>query len=216
MNIPAECSSCGFRFSAPIIVGADPVTFIDCATNCPRCGAHAAIQSGTYQLVENAVMAFRAAGVTRQSVVRFRNLAEQVRAGDLTPEAASIEIEKLGASLATLWNWINQNGGALALLGTIITIYLTISAGWDADVAAEKQLKATQRTTQVVQSAERVQKKILEELRKQTEAATKPEAQSTPITGSQPPGLQQTPPTAAPMSRQQRRRADQIAKKRLR
>ncbi len=210
MSIPATCRSCGLTFATPhLFGGSGAVTLINCGTNCPRCGGEADIQSGTYQLVENVVTAFSRASVGRETVFRFGEVAKQVQAGTLSNEQATEQIASLGPAIAHLWKWTNDNGQGLALLLMIVALYLQITQGWSDDVAAEKQLKETQRQTQVTQSAEQVQQKILEELQKQTEAATKMAQQGPPQSKTQ----GQTPSTGG-MTRQQRRARERAWKKR--
>lgn len=208
MSIPVQCDFCGLVFAAPI-GGTGPVRIIDCGAICPRCRNAVDIPSGSYEFVENAVAAFTKAGVSRDNVFRLGEVAKQVQEGALTTAEASDKIAQLGPALTQVWKWTNDNGQMLALLLMIVALYLQVTQGSSNDAAAAKQLKESQKQTQVSQSAEHVQRKILEELQKHTEAETRKAQQEQSQAQSQ----AQTPTTGA-LTRQQRRALERAWKKR--
>lgn len=216
MSLPMKCPECGLQFPSRNIVIRDS-SEINIGENlepCPRCGTTAKSMPGTYDFVGTVVSAFRAPGITREKVERFRYIAEQVETGKLSTQEASNEIQQLGAALAALWKWTNQNGQALSVLISIIALYIACNGMFGSDAAADKQLQATEAQTEAIRSSERVQQKIVEELQRQTKAAAETAPGSEPITKKQ---LQAPPQTTdAPMNRQQRRRAEQLARKRSR
>lgn len=179
MAIKAKCAACSHSFIVSKITGG---TFTRCRTPCPHCGSMADIQDGTYQLIDEAVTAFRAPGVGREEIIRFQDIAKNVQSGAISPSIATDQIEEMGSTLAALWRVANSQAGVLSLLLAIITLYLTISESLDSDAAAERQLRATERQTLAIHSAERVQQMILEELQKQPAGAPEPELPS-PTTG---------------------------------
>ena len=159
---PAVCSNCGLRFPVRGIEISDSYgfSFSDVETDCPRCGGRANVVDGTYDFVGDVISAFRAPGVSRQSVATLRDIAEAVKTGETSREQAEAKVAELGAALAGVWKWTNDNGSALSVLLAIIALYLSITSGWDADEAAEKIQASVEKQTQVVQM-------IKVELRKQ-------------------------------------------------
>lgn len=134
-------------------------TFVNSGAQCPICGRVVPIIDGKYEVVSRAVRTFGSA--PRQSVVIFRDIAQSVQQGSLTPADAVPEVEKLGSAFAQLWDWTNNNGPALSVLLGIIMIYLQVTAMLSADDTASKLQSSEAARTQIEQQ-------ILAELQKQS------------------------------------------------
>lgn len=172
MSVPMRCKACGLNFTARYInfSGTTNAGVSNYSEDCPRCGGDAVSQNGRYDFVGSAIAAFRAPGVTRQKVERFAEVARAAQAGAIKRTDADAQIAELSRALASLWKFINDNGSGISVLLAVIAIWLTITAGWDDDIAADKQLKETQTQTAMMRSSEQVQQKILEELQKRPQA----------------------------------------------
>ena len=201
---PAICSQCGLKFATPGIEINDStdITFVGGKTRCPKCGAPADIVDGTYDFVGNVISAFRAPGMTRQKVAAARDIAQEASRGEITVNDAIIRLEAISSQLAAAAHASSGSridwGLLLALLVFLYTIWTDL--GSDADAQAELGEARTQ--TAIAQ-------KMLE-AQHETSAALHSWA---PTSQLQVPALGQTPDR---VTRQQRRRAEQIARKRNR
>ena len=141
MSVPATCTNCGLRFTSRQfhVENSQNVTFDGCTESCPRCGGRAKLQDGTYDFIGSAVAAFRAPGVTRKDIERFRSIAEAAKERRITPDLAGQQIKQINVSFGTLWDWANSNAGALAILISVITLVLmmydSVSSNADAKTA---------------------------------------------------------------------------------
>lgn len=199
MALFANCPVHGIRlvqglFGGP---GAASLTFANSSTNCPVCGRIVPIVDGTYEVVGGAVQAFTAS--TRETVAQFRDIIESVQKGSITKSEADTQVEQLSSAISKIWQMANQNAGALSVLLAIITIYLTISAGWSADEAAAKLQAGVEEQTQVEQQ-------ILAELQKQNAPAPTLETARQPTQQMQGLSPQRTTVAAKP-NRHERRKA---------
>lgn len=204
-KLTAMCPRCG-SVDATGVVGGTATTFKDVGTRCPRCGGKALIPNGTYDFVGDTVAAFRAPGVTREKIERFREIAKDVEAGQLTAEQASSQVAQLGATLATVWNWTNSNAGALTFLISLLTAFLMVHYEAESNSAAEGVEQLAQRQTQVLEQ-------IHAELRRQNVVVPKNLAPRQPKELTRKGVLAGTPD---PVTRQQRRYAERKARKKTR
>jgi type IV secretory pathway VirB10-like protein len=208
-----DCAIHG-RVTVPnLIGGTSTFTFESSYANCPLCGRMSPILDGTYEVVNSVLRAFTEAGATKEEVSRFHAIAEAVQSGTATPEEAEQQIAQLGSAFLNIWKWLNANGTAIQTIVAILALFLMFhfEQGSRADTA--KLQEATEKQIAVTQSVELVQRQILEELRKQTVLA-QPEPPSPPPKRlkteiDQP----QTEVTGEHVSRQQRRRREQKARK---
>lgn len=163
---PAVCLECGLMFPATAASFANGrITFQgEIGTNCPKCGGNARIINGTYDFVGGTIAAFRAPGVTRHKIERFRAIAESVKNGGLSAQQAAPEVALLSPALATVWGWTNANAGALGVLIAIITTFLMIYYEAESDAATVDAQTELTKQTQVLE-------KIHEELRRQNVVA---------------------------------------------
>lgn len=192
------------------------------------------IPNGTYDFVGSAVRAFRAPGVTRAKVEALKDIAQAAKEGRLSVSEAEERAAELESTFASLMKWANGNAGALGILIAIISLWMTIYAVYDSDQSsaqahedAQRQLQATQTQIQAQQTAIQVQQteievqqtqlqvqqKIYESLQALNAAVPSQGAVSAPTELTTHPSQLQTP-TAGALSRQQRRRIAQLAKKR--
>lgn len=194
-----DCPFCGPVPSQGLFGGNATVSISNVGTTCPRCGAPAPFRDGTYTLVNSVVSAFTASSVTKDQILRFREVARSVQAGTVSAREAESEIAKIGNTFAKLWSLMGNNGGQISLILTIITLFLMIhferqSSADSAELADihEKQVEATQTVAEI-------ERKILEELQKQSRGtASKPSA---------------SPPTKNFKNRAQRRKAAAIERR---
>lgn len=197
-GLPARCTACGLQFETRIIVSPN-VTVQNMGTNCPRCNGMAIVQDGTYHIVSQAVRAFSAPGVTREQIVRLRDVAKDVRGGAVTVANGSEQLQGIAAPLVALWAATNKNSGALSVLLAIITLFLMIYYEQASDEQGSRQDRSAERQMQI-------QQQILEELKRQNLAVPAPETPR-PTTPAMPPATQQQKPPAAKQNRQERRKA---------
>ncbi|MCH4892829.1 hypothetical protein GO308_06870 [Sphingomonas sp. SFZ2018-12] len=144
--------------------------------------------------------------MSRDDIATFRDIAESVAAGHATDAEAEAQIAELGNALAAVWKWTNNNGTALSLILTILTIYLQITAGWEADRTAEKLRASVEVQTQV-------ERMILNELQKSSAAFQAQHTLPPPKKQLLPP-VQQKKPGQLRQNRHERRKAKAIARRR--
>lgn len=179
MSVPAHCPNCDLSFISRgfLIENASNITFEGCQETCPRCGGFANIQDGTYDFVGRVITAFRAPGVSWDDIIEFQSIAAAVNSGELSKEQADARVEQIGASLAGLWKWINDNSGALTLVVTVIHIYLAIHLSNVSNAVSEQQhtdaarlSQSIERQTEALETATELQQKIYEALEQQPKA----------------------------------------------
>ena len=170
---------------------------MDNREKCPRCGAWANIQNGTYEFVGRVMTAVRAPGVTRESILALQALASGVQAGTVSDDDAQTIANEIGSAIGKLWAWLGTNNNNIIALLTILTFLVTLYAAESADrssdqqhIDAGSQIQATQIQTQAIrtgtqafESEQQVQEKIYELLVRQGVRVSVPE-QLPPMTGS--------------------------------
>ena len=187
-----------------LIGGFANVTFENSGTNCPRCGQFAPIRDGTYHVVNSVVRAFTASGVTREQVVRFRDIAKSVEAGTTSADQAAKQVEQLGGAFATLWASLGRNGTQIQTIVAVIALFLMIYYQGQSDADAVKLQATGERQVQVEQM-------MLEELRRQDAVVRAPKTSQPPKPQMQPPAPQQTRAKASKPNRHERRKAARLA-----
>lgn len=153
MSFPARCNHCGHRFISRAFRAENSfgIQIQGVMETCPKCGAMANIQDGTYDFVGSTIGAFRAPGVTREKIERFREIAENVKAGELSTETATAQVDQLGAALAMVWEWTNSHSGVFGVLISLIAVFLTIYYHADSDGVARKYEAGSQQEIQVLE-----------------------------------------------------------------
>lgn len=99
---PCKCTKCGHVFETGLIAfGPDASgTFINCATNCPRCGGPAEIGDGSYTRVGDILRLDAGPLSTRQIIDELNRIAEKALAEHLTTEEVLAEIADISPDLA--------------------------------------------------------------------------------------------------------------------
>ena len=106
MSVPAKCPICGLRFETNVIdVQGGQFIITDNITNCPRCGAVASIEDGTYEfdLAGRVISAIRSQGAVRSDVIALQALAESVQAGRVSNDEATKIAGEIGPLFGALW-----------------------------------------------------------------------------------------------------------------
>lgn len=181
MSVPVKCSTCGFNFNSQMfsINNAFNVTITNCAEQCPRCGNLANVKDGTYDFVGSVLTAIRAPGVMRADIVAFRELALAVQRGKVRKDEAAAQVAAMHEGFATLWKWLNENGGALSFLIAILAIYIAILSKESSDAGsvqahhdAQQQIQLQQKIYDVL-NQEKLQVKQLDPVSSATNARIK-------------------------------------------
>lgn len=217
MSIPAECLSCGYKFISRALYFADStnITITGSSETCPNCGGRAALQSGTYDFVGDMISAFRAPGITKEKVRRFKDLATDLNSGKLSQDDAEAEAEKIGPQFVKILKTVHENGITFDRVISVITLLFLIwtQSGSDADVQAtlegigqqielsKQQLDATEQQTETSQE-------LLVELRKLRSDVQEQEAKKAELR----PASKQMPTSGQP-NRHDRRKAAAIARR---
>lgn len=202
-------------FVSPILgfAGSGTVSFTGCAVSCPTCGFASPLIDGTYEIVGDALKAFRAPGITRHDIEAFRNIAQAEKDGVLSANEAEEQAAKISSAFAKLLAWANGNAGALGILLGIITLFVAIYAIHDSDLTAAEAHSDALQLRQATLSEKQVQQKIYEALQQQSVASPSQAAPLLPMQEMRPPIQGRTQGRAAPQNRFERRKAASIAKR---
>lgn len=119
------------------------------STSCPVCGRRSAIADGNYSMVNDVIRALRSPGVGTAEILQFQSIAEAVRDGHISAEEGQERFTELENPLVGLWKWTNANAGALSVLLTLITLYLTWASAVDATRSNNQLSKELQTHTQI-------------------------------------------------------------------
>ena len=203
-----------------LIGGGGTATFVNSEASCPYRGRTAKIPSGTYRIGDALMDAVRSREVSRDDVVAFRQIAQAVKNGNTNAEEAAAQAAEINSLFGHLLKWANENGVALGLLigilALVVTCYSIISANQgsaEAHADAQALLKAQQSVAQSDQNAQQALKKLDKEIERLNVLAGRQAEQSRSSLQS----LRPDPPQMQGLvTRQQRRRAAQLAKKRAR
>ena len=102
---------------------------LDCATNCPTCGRQVELLPGLYEADGDRLNFLLDPSVSDAALAALRKLLIAVQAGEITPEDAKKEAEKVHRGWGTLFNfskWAPEVRGAL--VASLITAAATIIA----------------------------------------------------------------------------------------
>ncbi len=169
MGILARCPTHGV-FDLGMI--ADGITFMQgSSTFCPVCNAKIPILDGTYDRT-GATVWDRLQGPDGPVVIQeIRWIFDAVKAGSLTPDAASEKLRAVAPELEPTWLALLKNldpiSAIIAILGLIVAIYGEIGPTPELDkqvALAERQLAVSTRQLDV-------EAEMLEELRRQRHRA---------------------------------------------
>jgi len=166
----------------------------------------AKLQDGTYDFIGTAIAAFRAPGVTREDIERFRSIAEATNAKRIAPAQARQEVEQINASFGALWSWANSNAGALTVLIGIITLALMMYDLIGSDADAKTAHKDAQQILEV-------QERIYAALQKPAAPASASRQKCSPTTLRRQQGQVQSSTSQIPANRHERRKAAALARR---
>jgi hypothetical protein len=216
MSPSAVCTNCGFEFpfEGVSFFNAKNVSFENNTTKCPKCVDVARIGNGTYNYVAGVLTAFQAPGVTRQKVEHFAEVARAAKDGTVSRLQADSQIAEISQALLAIWKATGDNAAGIGILLSIVALYLTITAGWSDDIAADKQLKASYAQTEAIHSSEVIQQKILAELRKTSSGDHARAEPKSIVPSSSRITLRRTAVPSGSLNRHERRKARVISRRR--
>jgi hypothetical protein len=217
MNIPAKCKSCGYNYTSNSIhiENSFGVTLSGNTETCPRCGARAQLQSGTYDFVGDVISAFRAPGMSREKISTLKALAEKAKNGEITAEDAVENANKIDPAIQRMLKTAQDRGITIGDLLTLITLIFAFWTHWSSNADVQAALGEAQRMNETTlkqlsatEKQREISEKILLELGRlnaaaQTEEAKKQKLQQAP---------KETPVSVRP-NRKERRKAAAIARK---
>jgi hypothetical protein len=211
-----DCPVHGLVPTFGLIGGTGQVNIVDVRANCPLCGRIGQMRDGSYTIVNSVVRAFREAGASRDDVARLHDIAKAVQKGAITPEEADKQAAALGNAFLAVWRTLNAQGAGISTVVAIIALFLMIYFEQQSDADAAKLQAATEKQIEVTQSVERVERQILEELRKQSAAPPKPQMQPTPRPQTPQSTQPQTQVKATGPNRRDRRKAKALQRRQSR
>lgn len=189
VDVTAVCPIHG-PFPTPNLFGGTGSFFLsNVKTICPICGRSAPIQDGRYEFIGNVLTAFREAGVTKDEARDFLSIVKDLNDGRISSQNAEDKTSNIKSSLSKILKSTKYDAETLnlliAALALIITIYSTF-LNESPDVEAHR---VAHRDAQDIQQ---VQQGIYQELK----------------------GIRRDLSAGPEISRQRRRRAEQLTKKR--
>ncbi len=189
VDVTAVCPIHG-PFPTPNLFGGTGSFFLsNVKTICPICGRSASIQDGRYEFIGNVLTAFREAGVTKDEARDFLSIVKDLNDGRISSQNAEDKTSNIKSSLSKILKSTKYDAETLnlliAALALIITIYSTF-LNESPDVEAHR---VAHRDAQDIQQ---VQQGIYQELK----------------------GIRRDLSAGPEISRQRRRRAEQLTKKR--
>jgi hypothetical protein len=146
--LPAFCPQHGlFSIRSPIGFGAgSKAIFSNNVTRCPQCGSQSEILSGQYSFGLDGLNILADGSNSREFLLAIQRLAERAKRGEISPEQAKTEAEKLSPSAGKLFDVRNWSDDAKA------TFYAAIVIAVGTIIAARTTPAPTQTVT--VQSIE--------------------------------------------------------------
>lgn len=169
MNLIAVCPVHG-PFPIPNFMGGTgsaSVSFSNSKVSCPICGRYSPIPDGTYDFVGSAVRAFRAPGVTLESIEALRAIAQAEKDGTLSAKEAEVKAAEINHTFATLLKWANGNAAALGILIAMIALFIQIYSVHDSDLSSAQAHSDAQQQIRATQTELQMQQKIYEALQRQ-------------------------------------------------
>ena len=211
MSIPVDCPNCGHQFTsrAISITNSTDVT-ISGSESCPKCSGVAVIRAGTYDFVGAVMTAARAPGVLREDLVNFRDLVNKYRLGHISSEIVSGELISEQSPFADIWRVLNNNGTAIGVLLSILSIIISSWVQISGDSVSERAHKDAQNLIQI-------EERIYEALRERHSAAELMEVESIAKKVSLPISQTHSKENGKSVNRHERRKAARVsARKRSR
>lgn len=104
-SIPIYCTHCGAISDGAggiHIEGSSRITLIGNTTTCPRCGRPAKFVDGVFNERGNGLEIVSAPPITHAVIDRLRQIAEQARQGEITPEQAIEQVNQIDPRVGTL------------------------------------------------------------------------------------------------------------------
>jgi hypothetical protein len=165
--MPAHCDNCGYDFftTAFGVPARARITVVGCRTVCPRCHhITARVQDGVYELIGRVVQTARAQGVRRENLEAFQTLTRAAQSGEISTAAAMERANEIGSAFGALLKWANENGTALSLLLSVLTLVIALYGALSADEGPAQQHLDAQAQLQAILNLQQLQQRIYEEL----------------------------------------------------
>jgi hypothetical protein len=128
---PAFCPVHGLFPATAIALseGVSNIGFVNVATNCPQCGGRSKIIPGIYDSTLNRLNVLTDPSISPQAFAAIRELVQRLEKGEISPQQAKTEAEKISPKLGKLFDIVNWSDQAKAtLFGAIIGAVAIVSA----------------------------------------------------------------------------------------
>ncbi len=144
--ITATCHPCNITWVSRIFGGITDgnMAVFGNTESCPQCGRPAPIEDGVFNFEDGVLTALSSPSVTRPNVIKFQQVIEKAKEGQIDKATAAQEVEKLGSIYATIWQWVGENDKQLMVLLTIIGLFLAHYHFRDASDDAQADLEVRQ------------------------------------------------------------------------
>lgn len=206
MSIPLQCTRCRARFRSTIFSGSGTLIIENSSEACPYCGSMTNIPDGQYQIVNDFLKAFFADGRDLNQAKILSTLIEMKISGNSSSDEIRNIEESLSGNIQKFWNSFNKNSSGLALLLTILMLFIPLYQWEEAQIDAVKNQAISDRQYQI-------ESQILQELQKQSAFSSSQQVRNLPKKSSRMPSLKKTPGTAIPSRHERRKSAKSLAKK---
>lgn len=156
MSIPAQCTTCGYRFTSRQIqiTNSTDIT-IEGSEPCLKCGGRAVWQSGRYDFVGDAITSFQA--LSREQILGLKDIASRAASGTVSAASATQEAAAVNREAGELFRLAMQ-WGVPGLLFQLLAIWMQF-AGDAADDARDGRTEALFRQ-QVAAQAEIIEQLV--------------------------------------------------------
>ena len=111
--IPSYCPHCGAVFTIEnfaVVESGGQIHISDITVDCPVCGEKAAMLEGGFTDHGSGLEVLWGPPQTHSVIQRIREIGERAKSGDISPEQALEEVEKLAPRLARIFRFFNENG----------------------------------------------------------------------------------------------------------
>ncbi|MEQ8434537.1 MAG: hypothetical protein RIA71_09870 [Oceanicaulis sp.] len=146
MTITASCQSCGLVFPSRLISVQGKVENLQLSGNsesCPRCGAMATTQEGIFTIIEGVITSFREIRPSRDQAIEIARILEEHK-NNLKNESETLrEIGSVNPRFVKIARTLIESG-YIALLMSLISIYITLTADEKTSITNQAMLDELQ------------------------------------------------------------------------
>ncbi len=158
-SIPGYCTHCGTVFEGRGGVhfeGSTNIRMIGNTMTCPGCGRMANMVDGVFNERGEGLEIVSAPPITHAVIDRLRQIAEQTRRGEISPEEAVQQLGDVDPKLAAFFSKFHDMGlPYLSFFVALVALYLQISGSASEDEYQTRAIQMMERQTIAVETMAR-------------------------------------------------------------